>query len=230
MLPDEIEAICTVAHNYGKQVAAHVHTERGIVSALTCGVRTIEHCTALTPIVVNMLKEKDAYGITTFTPYARMAVDTSGITSPGMHEYCDRVMETKSRYFADAIKNGANLAFGTDAGAPLTYHGDSGYELACIMKYGMIDAEHALEFVTTKAARALQLDDSLGELQPGYVADIKVINGDPTKDIYVCDDVAYVFKEGELVCVDNQLLDVNNRPLWDREILTEVTKPIPEKA
>lgn len=230
MLPDEIEAICTVAHNYGKEVAAHIHTERGIISALTHGVKTIEHCTALTPTVVDLLEEKKAYGITTFTPYARMAVDTSGITSPGMHAYCDRVMETKIRYFGDAVKKDANLAFGTDAGAPLTYHGDSGYELACIMKYGGIDAERALELCTTKAAKALAIDDTLGKLQPGYIADIKVINGDPTQDIYVCDDVSFVFKEGELVCKDNQVLDVNTKELWDRRILMDVTKPIPERA
>ena len=230
MLPDEIAAITEIAANYGRPVAAHVHTERGIVSALEHGVKTIEHCTALTPKVVDLLKEKEAWGISTFTPYARMAEDISGITSPGMHEYCSRVMETKMKHYARAIREGANLAFGTDAGAPLTYHGDSGYELACIMKYGEIDAEHALEFVTTKAAKALQIDDKTGCLKKDYAADIKVIDGDPLKDIYVCDDVAYVFKDGEMVCKDNAVLDVGTKELWDREILMEVTTPIPERA
>lgn len=230
MLPDEIAAITEIATNYGKPVAAHIHTERGIISALENGVKTVEHCTALTPRVVELLKEKEAWGISTFTPYARMAEDTSGITSPGMHEYCSRVMETKVKYYAQAVKEGANLAFGTDAGAPLTYHGDSGYELACIMKYGELDAEHALEFVTTKAAKALQIEDQVGCLKKGFTADIKVINGDPTEDIYVCDDVAYVFKDGEMVCKDNAVLDIGTKELWEQKILTDVTRAIPERV
>ena len=213
MLYDEMDAICTVARNYGVPVAAHAHSVETISNCLRAGVKTIEHCTSMTPEVVDLLLEKDAWAVTTFTPYAAMCVDESGLTSPMMKEYSQRVMEIKTKYFADAVKAGVNIAFGTDSGAPLTYHGNSAYEIENLVKYGMTMGQ-ALAAMTSTAARLLGLDDRIGWLKEGYTADITVVNGDPYQKLSALEDTAYVFQGGELVCRDGCLLDKNTAPLY----------------
>ena len=74
-------------------------------------------------------------------------------------------------------------------------HGDGARELELLVDYGMKPA-NALHSATSVAAKTLQLDDRLGSIKPGLLADIVCVDGDPTRDIKNLRQVKLVMKEG----------------------------------
>ena len=95
---------------------------------------------------------------------------------------------------------GVNIIVGTDAGTPFNYHGESAYELECLVDNGFTEMQ-AIQAATKTAAHALLLPD-LGTLEKGSVADFIVVDGNPLQDIKILQNVEkvkMVFKEGELV-------------------------------
>jgi imidazolonepropionase-like amidohydrolase len=99
-----------------------------------------------------------------------------------------------------AMAAGVNIIVGTDAGTPFNYHGESAYELECLVDNGFTEMQ-AIQAATKTAAQALLLPD-LGTLEKGNVADFIVVDGNPLQDIKILQNVEkvkMVFKEGKLV-------------------------------
>jgi imidazolonepropionase-like amidohydrolase len=85
------------------------------------------------------------------------------------------------------------IAFGTDSG--VSAHGDNAQEFALMVENGM-SALEAIRAATLSAAELLFEVDSLGQIAPGYYADIIAVAGDPLDDIAVLQDVRFVMKDG----------------------------------
>ena len=94
-----------------------------------------------------------------------------------------------------AIAAGVKIAFGTDAG--VFEHGLNGREFAAYVERGMSSLE-AIRSATLNAADLLGVDDR-GSLEPGLLADIVAVPGDPLQDIRVLEDVRFVMKGGRVV-------------------------------
>jgi len=95
---------------------------------------------------------------------------------------------------------------GTDAGSPYNYHGDNAQEIELMVKYGM-DPMKALVAATKTAAECLGIDDRVGTLESGKLADLVVLEGDPLKNIAALRKVKAVMKGGKLVCKNGEILD-----------------------
>ena len=93
------------------------------------------------------------------------------------------------------MQKGVTIGFGTDAG--VYPHGQNAREFALLVKNGMT-AINALKAATSVDATLLGISDRVGALQPGKIADVIAVPGDPTQDIRVTEKVLFVMKEGAI--------------------------------
>lgn len=92
-----------------------------------------------------------------------------------------------------AVKAGANMVFGSDAG--VYPHGDNGQQFARMVTFGMTPLQ-AIQAATINAAKLLKVENNLGQIAPGYYADMVAVSADPLSDITVLEQVSFVMKGG----------------------------------
>ncbi|WP_343763392.1 metal-dependent hydrolase family protein [Gangjinia marincola] len=193
----EMKAIVTTAKDYGMQVAAHAHGDEGMQRAVRAGVKTIEHGTLMSAETMALMKEKDAYLVPTITAgkYVTGKAKIEGyypaIIVPKALEIGPKIQNT----FKNAYKTGVGIAFGTDAG--VFPHGENAKEFGYMVEAGMPVME-AIQSATVVNAKVLEMDDQLGQLKKGFLADIIAVNDDPTKKIETMENVVFVMKNGEI--------------------------------
>jgi imidazolonepropionase-like amidohydrolase len=100
-----------------------------------------------------------------------------------------------------AIAAGVKIACGTDA--PAVPHGDNAKELGALVQRGMTPMQ-ALRAATLTSAALIEMDGELGQLNPGYLADVIAVPGDPTTDITVTQDIRFVMKDGRVYSGDSE--------------------------
>ena len=124
------------------------------------------------------------------------------VVAPFIAGRVETIAELLEENFRRAHQAGVRIACGTDAGMPFTYHGDSAYELELYVRYGMSTME-ALVAATKTAAEALWIDDRVGTVEAGKLADLLVLNTDPVADITCLqrkgEVIERVYQEGRLV-------------------------------
>ncbi len=97
--------------------------------------------------------------------------------------------------FQHALKAGVTIAFGTDAA--VCPHGTQWQSMANMVKNGMKPVA-VLRAATSVDAKLFGVADKLGSLEPGKLADVIAVAGDPTTDIARMKDVRFVMKAGVL--------------------------------
>lgn len=191
----EIEAIVKTAKDYGFKVAAHAHGAEAMKRAIRAGVNSIEHGTYMDDEAIALFKQYGTYYVPTVTA-GRSTADSAGI--PG---YYPEVVATKVRVvgpvsqntFGKAWKGGVKIAFGTDAG--VFAHGKNWMEFVYMNEAGM-PAMEAIKTATVNAADLLGESDILGTIEPGKLADIIAVEGNPVEDITSMGRVKFVMKDG----------------------------------
>jgi imidazolonepropionase-like amidohydrolase len=182
--PHELQAAVETAHGLGRRVAAHAHGIEGIRNAAAAGVDTIEHGTYLhqDPSVAAQMAERGIALVPTLKAGALLA-DPPGPGIPAeIVEKARAAREHAGRSFRLAMEAGVPIAMGTDAATSFNYHGENTDELALMVEAGMTPI-HAITAATSTAARALGRDHELGTLQPGLLADLIVVRGNPVVDV-----------------------------------------------
>lgn len=186
---DELAAIVDEAHRAGLRVAAHAHGDAGIRACIRAGVDCIEHGSLASDDTIAMMVEHGTYLVP--TSYLSEGLDVSK-APPALQEKAAEVFPQARRMLGKAIAAGVRIACGTDA--PAVPHGDNAKELWALVDRGMTPAQ-ALRAATVVSAELLGVTDR-GRLEPGLLADIIAVPGDPTTDITRTQHVTFVMKGG----------------------------------
>lgn len=200
---DELEAIVATARDYGFHVAAHAHGAEGMKRAIRAGVHSIEHGTYMDDEVIRLMKEHGTWYVATI--FAGRFVGEKAqepdyfpaIVRPKAAAIGPQIQET----FARAHKAGVNIVFGTDCG--VGPHGDNAREFEFMVEGGMAPMD-AIRAATSVAAKFLGVEDRLGTIEPGKLADIIVVQGNPLFDIVALSHVETVVKGGRVLKGDGR--------------------------
>jgi imidazolonepropionase-like amidohydrolase len=180
---EELTAGMGEARQTGRRIAAHAHGAQGMKNAVQAGAHSIEHATLMDDQSASLMQAQGVFMVPTLSALATTA---QGLPSCGIPE--DAIAKAKTMTarheasFKKARHAGIPIALGTDAGTPFNYHGDNAQELERMVTLGMSPMEAILS-ATSAAARLLGMADDIGAIEPGKVADLVIVEGDPLKDI-----------------------------------------------
>ena len=179
---EELEAVIATATDYGMHVAAHAHGTEGMKRAVRAGVRSIEHGTFMDDEVIDLMKKNGTYYVPTVLAgkFVAEKAEIEGyfpeVVRPKAAAVGPQIQDT----FEKAWKAGVTIAFGTDCG--VSPHGANAMEFVYMVESGM-PAIDAIRSATLTAAELLEIEDELGSIAPGKLADIVAVEGDPVEDI-----------------------------------------------
>lgn len=189
----ELAAAVAEAKRTGSRVAVHATGEPGTAFAVAAGVVSVDHADYLSAATMKAMKDKGIFAVPTFAISEYFADHAESPTA------AERLRETNAFHAAEFRKQlaaGVPFAVGSDVG-PFP-HGTQAHEMTLMAKYGMPAAD-VLRADLLNGARLLDWESSIGQLKPGFLADVIAVPGDPTKDISVLEHVAFVMKDGVVV-------------------------------
>jgi len=188
---EEIKVAVEEAGRTGSYVAAHAHGGKGLDMCIDEGVRTLEHAAFVNDEQIEKIIEKNLWIIGTFSIlFHPEGIEKTDLRTKAIREKVLRAREFIRENFSNVLKTDVNFAVGTDS-----MHGQLAWEIQFINELGLSNYE-ALTAATINAARACQIDDKLGTLQKGKLADFIAVEGNPLKELASLQRVKAVFKEG----------------------------------
>lgn len=188
----ELELMVAVAASSGRPVVAHAATVEGIRRAVVAGVKTIEHGDGANREVLELMASRGVALCPTLA--AVEAVSEYGGWNKGREPDPARVTQKKES-FRTALEVGVPICFGGDVG--VYTHGQNVKELELMVEYGMSPLE-ALTSATSLNASLFDIDDQVGSVSEGMMADLIAVRGDPTEDITTLRNVIWIMKGGEV--------------------------------
>ena len=192
---EELNSIVATANDYGLWTAAHAHGKEGMKRAVIAGINSIEHGTYMDQEVMDLMKSKGTYYVPTImagdwvAEKAKIPNFFPALVKPKAEKIGPQIQST----FAKAYKAGVKIAFGTDSG--VSAHGDNWQEFILMTNAGMTNQE-ALKSATIETAKLLRIEDKLGQIKPGMLADIIAVQQNPVEDISTVENVIFVMKDG----------------------------------
>ena len=184
---EEARAIVEETHRLGHRVAAHSIGLDGIAASLRAGVDSIEHGDGFTDELLDKAVKQGAYWCPTITVGAYVAPGRGGNWAP--------MVEAERKAFGKGLRKGVKIVFGTDVGGFPWTELNQAREFKYYVEYGMTPLE-AIRTATSTAAEMLGWSDKIGTVEPGKLADLVAVSGDPLADIGELERVRFVMKEG----------------------------------
>ena len=194
MNPDEIEAVVNVGQEAGVRVTAHAHGAESIKQAILAGVNSIEHASLIDDEGIQLAKEKGV--ALSMDIYNGDYINTVGVIEEWPEEFLRKNRETteiQRENFTKAHQAGVIIVYGTDAG--VYPHGDNAKQFAYMVDHGMTSLE-AIQSATIVAAKVMNWEDRVGQIKPGYFADIIAVRDNPLLNIRLLEDINIVIKGG----------------------------------
>jgi imidazolonepropionase-like amidohydrolase len=186
----QLAAAVAEAHRMGTRIGVHCTSEPAALYAAQAGVASIDHALYLGPETEALMKQKQIYAVPTLTIFEYFA-DHAANPEAAAHERT--FFDFHTAQFKKQVADGVPMAVGSDVG-PFP-HGTQARELVLMNKYGMPAAD-VLRADLINGARLLDWQGEIGELKPGYYADIIAVDGDPLTDISAVTRVRFVMKNG----------------------------------
>ena len=194
----EIGVMVEEAGRRGIGVSAHAHGDAGGRAAVTAGVRSIEHGTYLSETTLRMMADRGTYLVPTIAIVRDLTIAGG--------DYDNAVLNIRGRHMLPRVQEMAGMAH--ELGVRIAAATDTGYgpnstttlahELLELVEIGMSPHE-ALQAATTTAAELFGMEDRVGRLEPGYEADLIVLERNPLDDIGVVQDVLMVVSDGAVI-------------------------------
>jgi imidazolonepropionase-like amidohydrolase len=191
---EELDVIVATAADLDVPVMSHAHSPESIKRAVRANVRSIEHGTYLDAESAEMMVEAGTWLVPTLT-----AGDTTEAyandekMAPEIREKFKGLGRPEFDAMRLAAEAGIKVAMGTDC--PVAPHGTNLNELKHMADNGFTP-EQALVAATSSAAELMQMDDDLGTLAPGKLADVVIVDGDPFAFDALKDRIEHVYKAG----------------------------------
>ena len=202
MTDDEIKAVVETASSFGRKVTAHAHGVEGVNAALRNGVLSIEHGTFTNEESFRLYRQTGAYYVPTLlAPMYALKSAERGALRPNQVAKAREAAGSAEKSFAEAVRRGVKIAFGTDSG--VSPHGINAEEFVLMTKNGMSSME-AIKAATINAADLIGRTATIGTIEAGKEADIVAVEGDPLTDISRLQRVGFVMKWGEVVKLGGQ--------------------------
>ena len=196
---DELRAAVETAEAAGTYVMAHAYSSRAIQNCLAAGVRSIEHGNLMDAETAEMMAEKGAYYVPTLTVYDVLAKEGRGGLDGYTLEKLETVRHKGQRALELAYRAGVKIGSGSDIVGP--FQELKGRELA--LKAEVMTPMEAIVSATRTNAELIGMSDRLGTLEPGKLADLIVVDGNPLEDLtlfeYGLERVVLVMREGSIV-------------------------------
>jgi imidazolonepropionase-like amidohydrolase len=192
----QLAAAVEEAHRTGSRVGVHCTGEPGALYAAQAGVASIDHALNLSPATMKLMHDKEIYAVPTFTIFEYFAQHAEN--SATAKREAD-MLDYHAAQFKAQMAAGVPFAIGSDVG-PFP-HGTQAREYELMVKYGMSPAD-TLRAGLLNGAKLLDWANEIGQLKPGFFADIIAVPGDPLIDISTVTHVSFVMKNGEIVRKD----------------------------
>src|SRR5229473_5066406 len=192
---EELNAIVDEAHALRLRTAAHAHGAEGAKRAIRAGINSIEHGTFLDDEALEMMKQRGTYLVPTLMAVQGLQeqIDRGVYIPPVIVAKTRAALAARSQMFQHAVAKGVKIGFGTDAA--VYAHGRNAEEFHLMVDLGMKPID-ALRSAALPDAELLGLQDKLGTLESGKLADIVAVPGDPVENIRQTEKVFFVMKEG----------------------------------
>ncbi len=191
---EELKVAADEAHMAGRKIAAHAHGTQGIKNAILAGIDSIEHASLIDDEGIRLSKERGVYLVMDIynDDYILGKAIEFGLPKENVEKE-KMVGRLQRENFEKAVKGGAKMAFGTDAG--VYPHGDNAKQFFYMVKFGLTPAQ-AIRAATWNAADLIGRLKDVGTIEAGKYADIIAVSGDPLKDVKALESVGFVMKGG----------------------------------
>ena len=188
----ELKTAVDEAARAGRRVAVHATGEPGTLYAAEAGVASIDHALQLSAETMRIMREKQIPAVPTFTIFEYFADHAA---SPAAAKRERALFDYHAAEFRKQLAAGIPFAVGSDVG-PFP-HGTQARELVLMAQFGMKPAD-VLRADLLNGAKLLGWEGQIGELKPGYFADVTAVPGNPLEDISVTQHVSFVMKDGTI--------------------------------
>ena len=187
---DELRAIVDEAHRERHKVASHAMALHGVHNSVDAGVDSIEHGNYIAEEDLKTMASQGIWYVPTIFVGEYVAQGRAAAGAP----VWVKMLQIHEDTFRRALKAGVKIAFGTDAGG-FDWKVNPAKEFGYMVKWGMTPGQ-AIRAATASAAELLGMQDKVGTLEPGKLADIVAVPSDPLKDVTVLEHVDFVMKGG----------------------------------
>jgi len=195
---DEMRAAIEEAHKAGKKTATHAQGAAGIKIALRAGIDTVEHGFYIDDEGIELFLERGAWLVPTLNaPQKTIEGEKFGVPEHIIRK-AKKVQEGFLARLEKAIKAGVKIGAGSDAGTPLNGHDIFWLEIVNMSKTSL-GKLGALKCATSVNAKMLGLENEIGQIAPGFTADLIAVKGDPLDNPAECKNVSWVMKDGKIV-------------------------------
>jgi imidazolonepropionase-like amidohydrolase len=194
---EQIRVAVEEAAAYGADVAAHAHGAEGVKRAVRGGVRSVEHGSLLDDEAIELMAATGTFLVAdVYTgDYIAAAGRAQGWRADVLRKN-DETTQAQRAGFTRCLAAGVRIAFGTDAG--VYPHGGNARQFAYQVRCGQSPLE-AIRSATIHAAELIRWDDRIGRIEPGYLADLVAVAGNPLPDVSRLENTVFVMKDGAVV-------------------------------
>ena len=189
----QLAAAVVEAGRTGSRVAVHCTGEPGATYAVAAGVKSIDHGYMLSPATMRAMRDKEIYAVPTFQITEYFADHAA---SPAAAALEHQAQALHAAEFRKQLAAGVPFVVGSDVG-PFP-HGTQAHEYELMVEYGMKPAD-VLRAGLMNGAKLLDWAESIGQLKPGFYADIIAVPGNPLTDISTLKQPTFVMKDGDVI-------------------------------